>query len=112
MSEAPAKSRWRDVVQLDLPLAAVLLVCAGATIIEISRAQEGFWRAWVYTFEWPLIGVFAVWIWYRYRFRGGIRRPSRRPKPHPDGETSPEDPQLTRWQEYQRRLRENTESHD
>lgn len=108
MSEAPARSRWRDIWQLDLPLAIVLIGCSTATVIELARAQDGFWRAWVYTFEWPLIGAFAVWIWFRYRFRGGIRRARRVPTEPDSAAGQPQqDPQLSKWQEYQRRLREN-----
>ena len=91
-------------------------------MIELARAQEGFWRAWVYTFEWPLIGAFAVWIWYRYRFKGGIPRRSR---PRPEQPAAPSqtstsrssvgaeaDPELSRWEEYVRRVRDNAQPRD
>lgn len=98
---------WRDFWQLDIPLVVVVAGCAAATIVELGRAEEGVWRAWVYTFEWPLIGLFALWIWYRYRIRKGIRRAG---KPNTDNKVdinAPVDPALSRWQEYQRKLREN-----
>jgi hypothetical protein len=25
-------------------------------------------------FEWPLIGLFAIWIWHRYRTRGSVTK--------------------------------------
>ena len=68
----PPRSRWRDVWQLHVPLVLVLGLCTVATVIEARRAEEGVWRAWAYMVEWPLIGAFAVWIWYRYRHEGRV----------------------------------------
>jgi hypothetical protein len=48
----------------------VLTLCTVATIIEFTRALDGVSVAWVYTFQWPIIGVFAYVIWDRYR-QGG-----------------------------------------
>ncbi|MEI6363671.1 MAG: hypothetical protein WCP95_16250 [Actinomycetes bacterium] len=67
-------SRGRDFWQLDVPLVVVLALCTLITVIEVRRATEGVWRAWFYMFEWPLIGAFAVWIWYRYRHQGSVTR--------------------------------------
>jgi len=30
---------------------------------EFGRAEQGNWRAWVYTFEWPLFAVLAIYLW-------------------------------------------------
>lgn len=67
-------ARWRDFWQLHVPLAVVLTLCTVITVIEVRRATEGVWRAWAYMFEWPMIGLFAVWIWYRYRTEGSVTR--------------------------------------
>ena len=106
------RSFWRNFWQLDVPGIVVLVGCAVATSVEFTRAGDGVWRAWVYTFEWPLIGLFAIWVWYRYRIRDGIRRT---PKPRTrDAQTEddPVDPALSRWQEYQRKIRENATPDD
>ena len=71
-SSRPQRSRWRDFWQLHVPLVLVLALCTAATIIEARRAEEGVLRAWAYMIEWPLIGAFAVWIWYRYRHEGRV----------------------------------------
>ena len=68
------RSRVKDVWQLHLPLVIVLAFCAVATIVEFRRAQEGVDRAWAYTFQWPIIGAFAVVVWNRYRKHGSITR--------------------------------------
>ena len=48
---------------------AVLLIalpfCLWAGWFEFGRAQSGNWRAWVYTFEWPLFAGIAIYLWRR-----------------------------------------------
>ena len=115
----PTRSRARDFWQLDVPLVLVLILCVVATVIEVARANEGVWRAWIYLFEWPLIGAFAVWIWYRFKHEDGggfVRRWRERvarleaeavvdADARPDVPPAPTDPDLEAWQEYQRDLR-------
>ena len=108
----PGRSRWRDVWTLHLPLVIVLALCIGATVIEFRRANEGVWRAWIYLFEWPLIGAFAVWMWVRFRREAGggfarrwRERVERAAAPGvPAAEEAPADPDLQAWREYQRGL--------
>ena len=66
--------RWKDAWQLHLPLVSVLAFCCYATVIEFNRAQEGVTRAWVYTFQWPIIGIFAIVVWNRYRKHGSLTK--------------------------------------
>ena len=73
-SQTRTHSRWRDVWQLHVPLVVVLTLCTVVTVIEVRRASEGVWRAWAYMFEWPMIGLFTVWIWNRYRREGNVTR--------------------------------------
>lgn len=72
--EKPARNRKRDFWQLDVPLIIVLGICISATVIEVSRAGDGNWRAAVYSIEWPLIGAFAIWMWVRFKREGGSFR--------------------------------------
>ena len=62
-----ARDRRRDILTLDLPLAFGITLCTVLTMVEATRAVGGNARSWAYTFEWPLIGAFICWIWYRYR---------------------------------------------
>ncbi|MDQ5973617.1 MAG: hypothetical protein QG661_826 [Actinomycetota bacterium] len=111
------RQRLRDLWQLHLPLAIVLVICASATIIEARRAGEGVWRAWAYMVEWPIIGLFAVWIWNRYRRHGSLTRGlADRWKAHvaqysvddrtddppaaPPPTASPDDAELDAWRDY------------
>lgn len=68
------RSRVKDVWQLHVPLVVVLALCTFATVVVFGRAQQGVDRAWVYTFQWPIIGLFAVVVWNRYRKHGSITR--------------------------------------
>lgn len=73
MSEE-SRSRFKDFWQLHVPLVVVLALCTFATIIEVRRAGEGVDRAFVYSFQWPLIGVFAVVVWNHYRKHGNLTK--------------------------------------
>jgi hypothetical protein len=66
--------RWKDILTLHLPLVLVLALCTYATIKQYGRAQEGVQRSWAYTFQWPIIGAFAIVVWNRYRTHGNLTR--------------------------------------
>jgi hypothetical protein len=66
--------RWKDILTLHLPLVIVLALCTYATINQYGRAQEGVERSWAYTFQWPIIGLFAIVVWNRYRKHGNLTR--------------------------------------
>lgn len=106
--------------QLDIPLAIALTICTSATVIMFQRAGDGNWRAGIYMFEWPLIGAFCVWIWFRFRREGGsfgglTRRWRERVARYEeeaalaDAESQPPpgaDPELDAWREYTAGVRE------
>ncbi len=69
-----APSRRRNFWQLDIPMVIAVILCSVFTIIEVRRVGEGVWRAWAYAFEWPMIGLFCIWIWYRYRKEGSVTK--------------------------------------
>ena len=66
--------RWKDILTLHLPLVIVLAFCTYATINQYGRAQGGVQRSWAYTFQWPIIGLFAIVVWNRYRKHGNLTR--------------------------------------
>ena len=65
-TEGPTKKHrfW-----LRFTLIVVIPFCLWAGWFEFGRAQEGNWRAWVYTFEWPFFGVLAFYL-YKKLMRG------------------------------------------
>ena len=66
--------RWKDILTLHVPLVLVLALCTYATINQYGRAQEGVDRSWTYTFQWPIIGLFAIVVWNRYRKHGNLTK--------------------------------------
>lgn len=66
--------RWKDILTLHVPLVLVMALCTYATINQYGRAQEGVERSWAYTFQWPIIGLFAIVVWNRYRKHGNLTR--------------------------------------
>lgn len=65
--DAPKPVTRKQKVALDITLAMALPFCFWAGWFEFQRAQEGNWRAWVYSFEWPFFGLVAMWLWRRLR---------------------------------------------
>ena len=114
VGEERPRSRVRDFWTLDVPLVIALIVCTSATVIELSRAVDGNWRAWVYSVEWPMIGAFCVWMWIRFRRQGASvsgmtqRWKDRAASYAQEADEEPAgsvDPDLAAWQEYQRGVR-------
>jgi hypothetical protein len=113
--------RLKDIWQLHIPLIVVVGFCIVATVIEFRRAQEGVDRAWVYTFQWPIIGAFAFIVWNRYRKHGSItksisryfRERAARFEAEADAAeeaqtaAAPVDPDEIAWRDHVRELRRN-----
>lgn len=108
--------RWKDILTLHLPLVIVLALCTYATIKQYGRAQEGVQRSWAYTFQWPIIGAFAIVVWNRYRTHGNLTRwftdryrsrveTFRAEAEAAEAAEAPPDPDAQAWQEYVEGLR-------
>ena len=118
------KRRMKDFWTLHVPLVLVLALCTVATVIEYQRAQEGVGRAWVYTFQWPIIGLFAIVIWNRYRKHGNVTkwftdRYRKRIEAYraeaeavEDAEPAPVDPDEVAWRAYVEDLQRQDRTHE
>lgn len=112
-----SKRFWKDFWTLHVPLVLVLALCISATIIEVSRAMDGVNRAIVYSIQWPLIGLFAIYVWNHYRKHGSLTKSVARylrarteritaeaerfeHSFAPKVEISDEDPQKQAWDKY------------
>jgi hypothetical protein len=51
-------------------------LCVSGFVIELIRAQSGNGLSWVYVFEWPLFGGYAIYMWRKLlkdsRGQGGV----------------------------------------
>lgn len=96
------KGAWKSHVLL----AAGLAFCALAFWFELGRALRGNSLSWAYVFEWPLLGGFGVYMWWKVN----------RPQPssgHDDHQptVAPEfEGMLAAWQEHQRDLQSSPET--
>ncbi|NBW59093.1 MAG: hypothetical protein EBR41_00745, partial [Crocinitomicaceae bacterium] len=50
---------------LNISLFVVVPLCLWIGWFEFGRAQDGNWRAWVYTFEWPFFAGVSFYLWRR-----------------------------------------------
>ncbi len=115
--DAP-RSRWKDILTLHLPLVIVVSLSAYATVNQYQRWTQGVDRSFVYMIEWPIIGIFAIFVWNRYRKHGSFsnwlgryyrERAARfeaeaEEKERAEREQLEEDPETQAWQAYVQQL--------
>ena len=108
---SPAQREFR----LHLTLAIALPVCLAAGAFELTRAMSGHEIGWIYAVEWPLIGAYGVYLWWRLlkETRAEVRDLAAGNVPADDASTAPatdpaaeNDPELAAWQAYLTRLHE------
>lgn len=100
----PRKEAWR----LHVTLAAGLALCATAFWFELSRALGGNALSWAYVFEWPLLAVFAVYMWWQLSHPGRDNRLNRKIKSlDPSFNTM-----LERWEESKDHLERSRDLDD
>jgi hypothetical protein len=116
----PDRSRQRQARRLagaeafraHLTLVFGLALCAVAFWFELGRAERGNELSWAYVFEWPLLGIFAVYMWWN------VLDPSRQEKVREKKvekgkQIAPEfGGMLSAWQDHQRELTKENQAHD
>ncbi len=114
------RSKTKDLWTLHIPLVLVTVLCIFATVNQYTRAMEGVGRSWFYMFQWPIIGVFAIIVWNRYRKHGNLTKwftrhyQERAARFTAEAEAREQaerakweqDPDAQAWQAYQRQLRQ------
>jgi len=108
---SPAQREFR----LHLTLAIALPLCLAAGAFELTRAMSGHEIGWIYAVEWPLIGAYGVYLWWRLlkETRAEARDLAVGDVPADDAGTAAaadqaaeNDPELAAWQAYLARLHE------
>ena len=98
--EGASRMTGAAAVKTHLTLLVGLALCGLAFWFELGRALRGNSLSWAYVFEWPLLGLFAVYMWWKLLHPGfTIRRRHEKPAIAPEYEGM-----LAAWQEEQRRL--------
>ena len=104
----PPRLKGKEALRVHLTLLAGLTLCSVAFWFEIGRAERGNSLSWAYVFEWPLLGMFAVYMWWKILHPGReamkVQR-STKPAIAPEFEGM-----LAAWQDYQRDLNDQTEA--
>jgi hypothetical protein len=106
---APRKVSGLDALKLHVTLIAGLTLCGAAFWFELGRAEGGNNLSWAYVFEWPLLGIFGVYMWWNFLHGNttGARKKKRPTTPSIDPQYSG---MLTAWQEYQRELNSQSDA--
>jgi hypothetical protein len=100
VGQQPVRLTGKDAFWLHFTLAAGLIVCIGAFAFELSRALGGHTFSWIYVFEWPLFGGFAIYMWWNLlQGKDRVHRPASRPT---TGAADPPDQELEAWNRYVR----------
>ena len=71
--EGPKPVTKKEKTWLSIFLFLFIPFCLWAGWFELGRAQEGNWRAWVYTFEWPFFAIVAVVVWRKFMHGGNLK---------------------------------------
>lgn len=87
-------------VRTHLTLLVGLVLCGLAFWFELGRAERGNALSWAYVFEWPLLAIFAIYMWWKL-LHPGFTFKQRRAKPA----IAPEyEGMLAAWQIEQRKI--------
>ena len=113
-AEVPKEHRARrltgaEAFRAHATLLVGLALCGLAFWFELVRAEGGNELSWAYVFEWPLLSVFAVYMWWN------VLDPDRqsRVKLKKTKQLAPEfHGMLNAWEEHQRALTEENEARD
>jgi hypothetical protein len=99
----PVRLSGAEAAKAHATLAVGLALCAVAFWFELGRALGGNSLSWAYVFEWPLFGVFAVYMWWNvlHGGRSTRSRPPKRSKPAVDPKYAG---MLEAWTTHQREL--------
>lgn len=104
--DVPPRLTSTSAVKTHLTLVIGLGLCAAAFWFELSRAEGGNELSWAYVFEWPLLGIFAVYMWWKILHPGfTIRRKHEKPGIAPEYQGM-----LKAWQGEVRKLEKNREA--
>lgn len=96
-----------EALKAHVTLLVGLTLCFAAFWFELGRAEGGNALSWAYVFEWPLLAVFAVYMWWN------VLDPTRQDRMKATKKTKELGTEfhgmLHAWQEHQRELVEQNE---
>jgi hypothetical protein len=90
----------RERLRIHFGLVIAELICIPAFIFETYRAVSGNSLSWAYVFEWPLLGLYAIYVWRKLLREESNERlgvATNPPQSELDDETAA---QLNAWNDY------------
>jgi hypothetical protein len=75
---------------LHLTLLVVVPACVALCLWQLDRARSGNTLSWAYVFEWPILGAYAVYMWWKL-----VHEPAPTAAPRGEVETVIEEGQST-----------------
>jgi hypothetical protein len=57
------EEKTKNSLRIHLGLVLAEILCVSGFVVEILRALSGNSLSWVYVFEWPLFGGYAIYMW-------------------------------------------------
>ena len=59
------KEKSDATFRIHVGLVLAEIICWSAFIFEVKRAISGNTLSWAYVFEWPILGLYAIYMWKR-----------------------------------------------
>ena len=84
----------KNIFRIHVGLFLAELICVPAFVIELLRAIGGNELSWAYVFEWPALGIYAIYMW-----RKMLREERGLSKPKPQ-KVFKDDARLAEWNAY------------
>jgi hypothetical protein len=84
----------KNTFRINFGLFLAELICIPAFIFEVKRALGGNTLSWAYVFEWPLLGLYAVYMWHK------LLQDERGEGPARPVVFDTDDPELDAWNAY------------
>ena len=76
------------------------IICVTAFSFELSRAMSGNTLSWAYVFEWPILGLYAVYMWRKILREDHPEHITPKTRPAPEAV----DPRLSAYNDYLSRV--------
>lgn len=70
------KPQTKNALRVHVGLAIAETICTTAFALELSRALSGNTLSWAYVFEWPILGIYAVFMWKKLLSQDDAPAPS------------------------------------
>ena len=88
----PAETK--NAFRINLGLFLAELICIPAFVLEVKRALDGNALSWAYVFEWPFLGLYALYMWHK------LLQDERGDDPRRPVVFDDDDPELDAWNAY------------